>query len=93
MQKFINLNAWIINFVFLIILVVMYYLWNYRQFRKEQKRILELQNSLSVGDKVMLSAGFHAIIKSLEKKSAVVEIGEQQIVIVTINRFAITGKI
>lgn len=93
MQKFINSNAWIINFGFLIILVVMYYLWNYRQFRKEQKRILELQNSLSVGDKVMLSAGFYAIIKSLEKKSAVVEIGEQQIVLVTINRFAITGKI
>lgn len=68
--------------VLILLMLVVFWVLLVRPQRMQQKRLASLQESLAVGDRVVLSAGIYATIRSLDEARAEVEIAPGTVVTV-----------
>lgn len=63
--------AWLL---WLVAIVVVFWLLIIRPNQQRQKAAAELQSSLAVGDRVMLTSGIHAVVAELADEHVMVEV-------------------
>ncbi len=86
-EFFKSVDSWIWIVVILVIYMAFYIFRNISSYNKNRNAILEFQNSLQVGSRVVLSSGIHATIKELTRQTAVVEIAPK--IEILVERFSI----
>lgn len=60
----------------LIIMFVLFYFLLIRPQQKRQKQVMNMQNSLEKGDKIVTIGGLHGIVDSLDKNTIVIRCGD-----------------
>lgn len=64
------------TFLPLIIMFVLFYFLLIRPQQKRQKQVMNMQNSLEKGDKIVTIGGLHGIVDSLDKNTIVIRCGD-----------------
>jgi preprotein translocase subunit YajC len=64
------------TFLPLIIMFVLFYFLLIRPQQKRQKQIVNMQNSLEKGDKIVTIGGLHGIVDSLDESTIVIRCGD-----------------
>ncbi|EHL73344.1 preprotein translocase, YajC subunit [Bacillus smithii 7_3_47FAA] len=60
----------------LIIMFVLFYFLLIRPQQKRQKQVMNMQNSLEKGDKIVTIGGLHGIVDSLDENTIVIRCGD-----------------
>lgn len=60
----------------MIIMLVLFYFLLIRPQQKRQKQIMNMQNSLEKGDKIVTIGGLHGIVDSLDENTIVIRCGD-----------------
>jgi preprotein translocase subunit YajC len=64
------------TFLPLIIMFVLFYFLLIRPQQKRQKQVMNMQNSLEKGDKIVTIGGLHGIVDSLDENTIVIRCGD-----------------
>ncbi|MEK4222893.1 preprotein translocase subunit YajC [Bacillus sp. FSL W8-0116] len=64
------------TFLPLIIMFVLFYFLVIRPQQKRQKQVMNMQNSLEKGDKIVTIGGLHGIVDSLDENTIVIRCGD-----------------
>jgi preprotein translocase subunit YajC len=64
------------TFLPLIIMFVLFYFLLIRPQQKRQKQVLNMQNNLEKGDKIVTIGGLHGIVDSLDEGTIVIRCGD-----------------
>ena len=84
-----GIQTWIWTLIIFAVFLVYYIFRNIKAYNKNRDAILDFQNKLEVGSRVILSSGVHGTVKDINKKVAIVEIAPK--VDVTVERFSISA--
>lgn len=84
-----SVDSWVWIGVILVVYMAFYLYRNVSNYNKNRNAILEFQNKLEVGSRVILNSGIHATIKELTKQTAIVEIAPNLEILV--ERFSIAA--
>jgi len=84
-----TIPSWVWIAAILVLYMAFYIYRNVSNYNKNRNTILEFQNKLDVGSRVVLSSGIHATIKELTRQTAVVEIAPKLEILV--ERFSIAA--
>ena len=84
-----SIPSWAWTLAILLIIIAMYFAYYLQNYKKSRDMILKLQNELKVGSRVILAAGIHGMVKTIEKKTLTVEIAPNTVIIV--DRLGISG--
>lgn len=88
---FINsIPTWIWLGLIAVIFLCVYYYVNFMRFANVKKKMADFQDSLQIGDEVMMSSGIFGTIKKLDDLYAVIVLNKT--VEIKINRFFIETK-
>ncbi|TDL82175.1 preprotein translocase subunit YajC [Peribacillus frigoritolerans] len=60
----------------LILMFAIFYFLLIRPQQKQQKKVREMQNSLSKGDKVVTIGGMHGIVDSIDEEKVIIKAGD-----------------
>jgi len=71
----------------LVVLFIIYIAFNYVSIKKQQKKIVEMQEELKPNMNVVISGGIYGRIKHLDNRYAKIEIAEN--VVIKVERYAI----
>lgn len=66
----------IVTLLPLILMFGLMYLFLIRPQQKRQKKVMEMQNSLSKGDKIVTIGGLHGIIDAIDEGQVVIKCGD-----------------
>ena len=69
-----SVDSWVWIGVILVVYMAFYLYRNVSNYNKNRNAILEFQNKLEVGSRVILNSGIHATIKELTKQPQSVEV-------------------
>lgn len=84
-----SVDSWIWIVVILVLYMGFYIYRNVANYNKNRNAILDFQNKLEIGSRVVLSSGIHATVKEMNKQTATVEIAPKLEIIV--ERFSIVA--
>ena len=82
-----SIDSWVWIMIIMVLYVGFYIYRNVTNYKKNRDAILEFQNKLEVGSRVVLNSGIHATVKELTKQTAVVEIADK--IDIQVERFSI----
>lgn len=84
-----SIDSWVWIVVVMVLYLGFYLYRNIKTYNKNRTKILDFQNALDVGSRVVLNSGIHATIKELNRKTAIVEIAPK--IEILIERFSIAA--
>lgn len=78
---------WLYFLIALIVIIVIYVAFTYVSIKRQQKKFVEMQQSIAPNKEVIIAGGIYGRIKHLDNVYAKIEIAEG--VVVKVERFAI----
>ena len=78
---------WLYFLIALVVIIVIYVAFTYVSIKRQQKKFVEMQQSIAPNKEVIIAGGIYGRIKHLDNAYAKIEIAEG--VVVKVERFAI----
>ena len=85
-----SIPAWVWTVLLLIVIFAGYALISFNRYKVSREKMLAFQESLKIGDEIILSSGIHGTVSAFLGEQAKIMVGQNQYLIV--DRYAISQK-